>query len=159
MRNFKSKRPDHLGPEVKAHLTAIRDAPTREAGEAAGGDVLTRFGKDCPGLCTALSEDVEALLNYLRVPWRHREHVRTTNLIERSLVEVRRRTKTIPRFFKEKSCLKLVYATLIRARHLAGHRGHGDGEGPTGSLRTCHEINESFCQGVPLFSYVCEQPS
>ena len=30
-------------------------------------------------------------------------------------MEERRRTKTIPRFFNEKSCLKLVHATLIRA--------------------------------------------
>ncbi len=62
-----------------------------------------------------LSEDLEALLNHLRVPWRHRKYVRTTNLIERSFVEERRVTKTIPRFFNEKSCLKLVHATLIRA--------------------------------------------
>ena len=79
------------------------------------GDVLTRFGKDCLGLCTALSEDLEALLNHLRVPWRHRKPVRTTNLIERSFVEERPQTKTIPRFFSEKSCLKLVRATSIRA--------------------------------------------
>ena len=115
MRNFKTKVPDPLWPEVKAHLTALRDAPTRAAGEAAAGDFLTRFGQDLPSLCTALSEDLEALLNHLRVPWRHRKHVRTTNLIERSFVEERRRTKTIPRFFNEKSCLKLVHATLIRA--------------------------------------------
>ena len=30
-------------------------------------------------------------------------------------MEERRRTKTIPRFFNEKSCLKLVHATLTRA--------------------------------------------
>ncbi len=41
--------------------------------------------------------------------------MRTTNLIERSFVEERRRTKTLPRFFTEKSYLKLVHATLIRA--------------------------------------------
>ena len=115
MLNFKSKVPDHLWPEVKAHLNAIRDAPTREAGEATVRDVLKRFAKDCPSLCAALSDDLEALLNHLRVPWRHRKHVRTTNLIERSFVEERRRTKIIPRFFTEKSCLKLVHATLIRA--------------------------------------------
>jgi len=115
MLNFKSKVPDHLWPEVKAHLEAIRDAPTRAAGEATARDVLKRFGKDCPSLCRALSEDLDALLNHLRVPWRHRKHVRTTNLIERSFVEERRRTKTLPRFFTEKSCLKLVHATLIRA--------------------------------------------
>ncbi len=66
--NFKSKVPDHLWPEVKAHLTAIRDAPTREAGKANARDVLHRFGKDCPSLCAALSDDLEALLNHLRGP-------------------------------------------------------------------------------------------
>ncbi len=45
----------------------------------------------------------------------HHQHVRTTNLIERSFLEERRRTKIIPRFFDERSCLKLVYATLVRA--------------------------------------------
>ena len=35
--------------------------------------------------------------------------------MERSWVEERRRTKVIPRFRDERSCLKLVFATLIRA--------------------------------------------
>ena len=121
---------DEVWPKVKAHLNAIRDAPTREAGEATARDVLKRFSKDCPSLCAALSDDMGPLLNHLRVPWRHRKHVRTTNLIERSFVEEQRRTKTIPRFFTGKSGLKLVHATLIRAAdnwQRSGH--HSDGKG------------------------------
>jgi transposase-like protein len=34
--------------------------------------------------------------------------------LERAFVEQKRRTKIIPRFFDEKSCLKLVYATMVR---------------------------------------------
>jgi len=49
-----------------------------------------------------------------RVPVRHRINVRTTNLIERSFEEERRRTKVIPRLLDEKSAMKLVFATLIR---------------------------------------------
>ena len=41
--------------------------------------------------------------------------MRTTNLLERSFVEERRRSKVIPRFTDEKSAMKLVFATLIRA--------------------------------------------
>jgi putative transposase len=37
--------------------------------------------------------------------------------LERAFVEQKRRTKIIPRFFDEKSCLKLVYATMIRISH------------------------------------------
>ncbi len=44
----------------------------------------------------------------------HHRYIRTTNLIERAFVEQKRRTKVIPRFLDEKSCLKLVYASLIR---------------------------------------------
>ena len=42
---------DQVWPEIKAHQTAMRDAPTREAGEATASDVLTCFGKACPSLC------------------------------------------------------------------------------------------------------------
>ena len=81
-------------------------------------------------MCAALSDDLEALLNHLRVPWRHCKHVRTTNLIERSFVEERRRTKTIPRFFTEKSGLKLVHVTLVRAADNGQRVGiHSDGTG------------------------------
>lgn len=38
-----------------------------------------------------------------------------TSLCERSFVEARRRSKTLPRFFTEKSCVTLVFATRIRA--------------------------------------------
>ena len=41
--------------------------------------------------------------------------MRTTNLIERAFEEQRRRTKVIPRFFDERSCLKLAFAALERA--------------------------------------------
>ncbi len=43
------------------------------------------------------------------------DNVRTTNLLERSFVEERRRSTVIPRFTDEKSAMKLVFATLIRA--------------------------------------------
>ncbi|GIW50965.1 MAG: IS256 family transposase [Gemmatimonadales bacterium] len=115
MRNVLAKVPDSMRAELKAHLVAIRDAVTLEAGQAAVKDFLARFGRQFPSACRALSDDLEALLGHLRLPWRHRKFVRTTNLIERSFAEERRRTKTLPRFFTEKSCLKLVHATLIRA--------------------------------------------
>jgi transposase-like protein len=41
--------------------------------------------------------------------------IRTGNLIERAFGEQIRRTKVIPRFFDEKSCLKLANGSLIRA--------------------------------------------
>ncbi len=48
----------------------------------------------------------------LRYPLRHRERWRSTNLLERSLGEVRQRTKVMGRFPGETSCLSLVWAVL-----------------------------------------------
>lgn len=48
-------------------------------------------------------------------PAGHHKHIMTTNLLERAFGEQKRRTKRIPRLFDEKSCLKLVYATMVRA--------------------------------------------
>ncbi len=70
----------------------------------------------------------EAGKPYRSLPWRLRKFVRTTNLVERSFVEERRRSKTLPRFFTEQSCVKLVFATLIRAQadgDLRTLRAHG----------------------------------
>ena len=39
--------------------------------------MLKQFQQGLSTLCAALSDDMEALLNHLRVPWRHRKHVRT----------------------------------------------------------------------------------
>lgn len=44
----------------------------------------------------------------------HQRSIITTNMLERAFEEQKRRTKVIPRFFDEKSCLKLVYATMVR---------------------------------------------
>jgi transposase-like protein len=63
----------------------------------------------------SFADDLEASLAQLRLPVAHRKYARTTNLIERSFVEERRRTKVIPRFFTERSCLKLAFGALERA--------------------------------------------
>jgi len=64
---------------------------------------------------TDVLDDLEASLAFLRCPITHHRRIRTTNLIERAFAEQRRRTKVIPRFFEERSCLKLVFATLWQA--------------------------------------------
>jgi putative transposase len=52
------------------------------------------------------------LVVHLRYPTSHRRRWRSTNLLERSLAEVKRRTKVIGGFPGETSCLTLVWAVL-----------------------------------------------
>jgi len=53
-----------------------------------------------------IERDVEALIAHLRFPSEHRKRIRSTNLLERTFVEVRR-TKVIGRFPGETSALRL----------------------------------------------------
>ena len=113
--NIRSKVPQEAAQEFMAHVRAVRDAPTHQAGEAAAASVIEQFSGTYPAAVRCFAEDLEASLAHLKVPVRHRINVRTTNLLERSFVEERRRSKVIPRFTDEKSAMKLVFATLIRA--------------------------------------------
>ncbi len=115
MANVLSKIPDKDHDLLRAHLRAIRDAATLESGQQAAAGFIKEFGTRFPAAVKSFSEDLDASLAHLRLPEEHRKNCRTTNLIERSFVEERRRTKIIPGFLTEKSCLKLVFGTLIRA--------------------------------------------
>ena len=62
-----------------------------------------------------LERDLEECVTYLRFPSVHHVRIRTTNRLERLNGEGRRRTKVIPRFPTERSCLALLFASLVTA--------------------------------------------
>jgi transposase-like protein len=113
-RNILDKVPAEAIPEVKAHIDAVYHAPTFEVAKQMAAQLIQKYQGTYPSAMKAFEEDLEACLNHLRCPVRHRKAIRTTNLLERTFEEERRRSKVIPRFFDEKSCLKLAFATLIR---------------------------------------------
>jgi putative transposase len=113
--NIQTKLPDDAASEVMAHVYAVRDAPTLDAARVAADRLANTFGQQFPAAVTCFADDLDALLAIHRVPVRHRIRVRTTNLAERSFVEERRRTKVVGRFSDERSAMKLVFATMIRA--------------------------------------------
>lgn len=112
--NIRTKLPDDAAPEVLAEVRAVRDAPTLDVARVQADRVINRYRAEFPAAVACFTDDLEALLAIHRVPVRHRVNVRTTNLVERSFEEERRRTKVIPRLLNEKSAMKLVFATLIR---------------------------------------------
>ena len=115
MQNVLGKLPEAAREEVKAWLRAVRDAATLDEGKRLAEQVRARFEREYPAAMKCFADDLGASLAHLRVPEAHRKFVRTTNLIERAFEEQRRRTKVIPRFFDERSCLKLAFAALERA--------------------------------------------
>ncbi len=65
-----------------------------------------------PSAMAVIERDLAALVCHLRFPAEHRKRIRSTNLLERTFVEVRRRTKVIGRFPGETSALCLIWAVL-----------------------------------------------
>jgi transposase-like protein len=114
VRNLLAKLPDRERERVRAaYWQALDDATNERDGKQrlqALVDELERAGYTTAAKC--LADDLDALVVHLRYPTRHRRRWRSTNLLERSLGEVKRRTKVIGRFPGETSCLTLVWAVL-----------------------------------------------
>jgi putative transposase len=114
VRNLLAKLPDRERERVrKAYWQALDDATGERDGKQrlqALVDELERAGYTAAAKC--LADDLDALVVHLHYPTRHRRRWRSTNLLERSLGEVKRRTKVIGRFPGETSCLTLVWAVL-----------------------------------------------
>jgi transposase-like protein len=114
VRNLLAKLPERERERVRAaYWQALDDATDeRDAKRRLQGlvDELDKAGYTAAAKC--LADDLDALVVHLRYPTRHRRRWRSTNLLERSLAEVKRRTKVIGRFPGETSCLTLVWAVL-----------------------------------------------
>jgi putative transposase len=122
MQNLQQKVPALAWPEVKALIVDMRDAPTREKAEERRDQIVARYQHEFPEACRCLLDDAEASLTHLAIPQRHQQYVRTSNLVERALVEERRRTKVIPHLFAEGSLVNLVYGVLIRVSERWGKK-------------------------------------
>jgi putative transposase len=113
-RNLYAKLPERERERVKrAYWQALDDAINeRDAKQRlqALADELDNGGFTTAARC--LADDLDALVVHLRYPTRHRRRWRSTNLLERSLGEAKRRTKVMGRFPGEDSCLTLVWAVL-----------------------------------------------
>lgn len=66
--------------------------------------------------CETLCRDLYDCLTFYRFPQAHWKRLRTSNVIERALREVRRRARVVGRFPNELSALTLVFATLEQDR-------------------------------------------
>jgi putative transposase len=113
-RNLYAKLPERERERVKqAYWRALDDAISQSDAKQrlkALVDELDKAGFTAAARC--LADDLDALVAHLRYPPRHRRRWRSTNLLERSLGEVKRRTKVMGRFPGEQSCLSLVWAVL-----------------------------------------------
>jgi putative transposase len=113
LRNITKKLPERLHRELKARYWRILDEAGSAADARAGLLALAAdYRSAYPSAMAVIERDLDALVCHLRFPSQHRKRIRSTNLLERTFVEVRRRTKVIGRFPGETSALALIWAVL-----------------------------------------------
>ena len=115
LRNILAKLPKLAVPHLKPLLQQVFLAPDHATGLRRGRALIARFRSRYPSAMECLDKDLDECLTYLLFPKEHQRRLRTTNLLERTFEESRRRTTVLPRFPGERSCLTLMYATLITA--------------------------------------------
>ena len=114
MRNILEKVRQRDYEEVKQGAQAIYRADSRGQARQAFYRFRCRWRGDYPRMVRQLEKDLPELLSFFsfpRHPWRK---LRTTNLIERLFVEVRRRTRPMVCFVNVKSVVRIIYSIFHR---------------------------------------------
>jgi len=102
--------------EVKRALGKIFHAPCLEDALKAASEFHRRYGKEFSTATELLAKGLKDCLAFYHFPEVHWRRIRTSNVIERAFLEVRRRTKVIGRLPDEMSALALVFGVLQEDR-------------------------------------------
>jgi len=114
MRNILEKVRKRDYDEVKRGAQAIYGADTRRQAVAAFRDFRRRWQKDYGAMVRQLERDLPQLLSFFSFPRHLWRKLRTTNIIERCFVEVRRRTRPMVCFVNVNSVDRIIYSIFQR---------------------------------------------
>jgi putative transposase len=115
LRNIRAKLPKDVAARVRLEIRAVYYAADRSTAELLAAQVIERYAALYPSAIQCFTEDLEACLVHLKYPEGHRQYIRTTNLLERTFEEEKRRTKVFPQHQHERGVVGLVFGVLWRA--------------------------------------------
>src|SRR5215470_7665572 len=115
-RNVLSRIKKTRQEEAKRALNNIFQAACLEDALKASSDFHRRYAKEFPTATEVLAKDLAECLTFFRFPESHWKRIRTSNVLERAFLEVRRRTDVIKRLPDEMSALSLVFGVLEEDR-------------------------------------------
>jgi transposase-like protein len=117
-RNISSAVPSSKAKEVLAMLKAIHAQEDTTAAREKAATVIEKLrAMKLPQVAQLISNGVEETLTYMSFPREHWQRIRTNNMLERIMREIRRRTRVVGNFPDGKSAVMLVAARL---RHISG---------------------------------------
>ena len=112
--NVLNRLPNSLQGKAKRALQNIWMAETRKDAETAFDTFAEIYGTKYDKAVECLTKDRNVLLAFYDFPAEHWKHLRTTNIIERCFVEVRRRTRPMVCFVNVKSVDRIIYSIFQR---------------------------------------------
>ncbi len=114
MRNILEKVRKRDYEAVKADAQAIYRAQSRRQAQAAFRSFRRRWQAEYGSMVRQLERDLPELLSFFSFPRHLWRKLRTTNVIERCFVEVRRRTRPMVCFVNVKSVDRIIYSIFQR---------------------------------------------
>ncbi len=102
-----------LKRQVADDIRSVFNASDRTEAERLIEIIADRHEEKAPRLADWMRENLHQGLAVFALPPSHRRRMRTTNLMERTNQEIKRRTRVARVFPNEASCLRLVSAVLI----------------------------------------------
>ena len=99
--------------EVTRDIRVILDAAHHNNALEALRLTIAKYGTTAPKLARWMETAIPESLTVMQLPVEIRKRLRTTNGLERTNQEIRRRFKTIGSFVNEASCLRLASAILM----------------------------------------------
>jgi len=114
MRNILEKVRKRDYDAVKADAQAIYLADGSRQARAAARAFCRRWRNEYPSVVKQLERDLPELLAFFRFPKHLWRKLRTTNIIERCFVEVRRRTRPMVCFVNAQSVDRIIYSIFQR---------------------------------------------
>ena len=117
MEHLLSHVPQKRREAVREELRAIFYQPGRQQAEQQAAAFKEKYWLDYPSAISCMERDWEACLTFYAFPEAHWPNIRTSNIIERSFEEVKKRSKKMAAACRnEVSCLLLCYAVVRTLR-------------------------------------------
>lgn len=107
---------------MRQGLKAVLEAPDRETAQARFAVFRERWQARYPKVVASWARDLDRLLTFLAYPAPIRPVIRSTNLLERTFKELRRRFKVVEVFPSVEALERMTYWHLVRLNARWGER-------------------------------------
>jgi putative transposase len=113
LRNALDHLPRRANDECMTELRWIYDRRTIEEARQDLAAWLKKWGKRYQKLCDWVEASIEETLTFYRLPRQHHKNLKSTNMLERLMEEIKRRTLVVRIFPNAAACLRLIRALAV----------------------------------------------